>query len=139
MSAPDYKGEDLSLDQCVRIVNQLADNGIFNVAITGGEPLVSPHFYAILDEMKKREMNLETLYTNGKLVDDHLLDELDKRNMFPAFHISFDGVRWHDWLRGEKGAEEEAVRAFVLLKNRGFHASTSFCLHRHNYMNNKIL
>ena len=132
MSAPDYKGEDLSLDQCVRIVNQLADNGIFNVAITGGEPLVSPHFYAILDEMKKREMNLETLYTNGKLVDDHLLDELDKRNMFPAFHISFDGVRWHDWLRGEKGAEEEAVRAFVLLKNRGFHASTSFCLHRHN-------
>ena len=82
--------------------------------------------------MKKREMNLETLYTNGKRVDDHLLDELDKRNMFPAFHISFDGVRWHDWLRGEKGAEEEAVRAFVLLKNRGFHASTSFCLHRHN-------
>lgn len=130
MSAPDYKGEDLSLDQCLRIVNQLADNGIFNVAITGGEPLVSPHFYAILDEMKKREMNLETLYTNGKRVDDHLLDELDKRNMFPAFHISFDGVRWHDWLRGEKGAEEEAVRAFVLLKNRGFHASTSFCLHR---------
>ncbi len=132
MSAPDYKGEDLPLEDSLRIVNQLADNGIMNVSITGGEPLVSPQFYAILDEMKKRGLRLELRYSNGKLVTEELLEELAKRQMYASFHISFDGRRWHDWLRGEKDAEYEAVRAFKLLHARGVPTSTSMCLHRHN-------
>ena len=132
MSAPDYKGKDLSLEQSVRILDQLAENGVMAVSITGGEPFVNPHFYQILDGMKERGLLLETLYTNGKLVDEHLLDELEKRNMHPDFHISFDGVGWHDWLRGEKGAEEAAVQAFRLLNERGYHTSSSMCLHKHN-------
>ena len=134
MSAPDCRGEDLTWEQCVRILDELAGCGVRLVSLTGGEPLVSPHFYGILDEMKKRRMILSTVYTNGKLVDGALLDELDKRGMHPNFHISFDGIGWHDWLRGEKGAEEAAMRAFRLLRERGFQISTSFCLHRHNYL-----
>ncbi len=132
MSAPDYRGEDLSLADCVRIVNQLADNGIMCVSLTGGEPLVSPHFYDILDAMKERGLLLETLYSNGKLVDGHLLDELEKRDMHPGFQISFDGLGWHDWIRREEGAEKEAVRAFRLLKDRGYSYASSMCLHKHN-------
>lgn len=133
MSAPDYHGEDLTMEQCIRILDELAACGIRMVSLTGGEPLVSPHFYDILDEIRKRGIILSTIYTNGKLVDDELLDELESRGMHPNFHISFDGIGWHDWIRGEEGAEEEAVRAFRLLKKRGYEISTSFCLHRHNY------
>lgn len=132
MSAPDYKGEDLSLEQSLRILDQLVENGIMCVALTGGEPFVNPHFYEILDGMKERGLHLDTLYSNGKMIDDHLLDELEKRDMHPAFHISFDGVRWHDWLRGIDGAEEDTVRAFRLLRERGYQTSSSMCLHKHN-------
>lgn len=132
MSAPDYRGEDLTLEECKRIVDQLEENGILSVSLTGGEPLVNPHFYAILDMIKERGMYLDTLYSNGALIDGHLLDELENRNMHPVFHISFDGVRWHDWLRGEEGAQEAAIRAFRLLKERGYHTSSSMCLHKHN-------
>ena len=135
MSAPDYKGEDLTLEQSIRILDQLKENGIMTVSITGGEPLVNPHFFEILDAMKERGLLLETLYSNGKLVDDHLLDELEKREINPAFHISFDGLGWHDWLRGEKGAEEDTVRAFRLLHERGYQTSSSMCLHKHNIGN----
>ena len=79
--------------------------GIRMISLTGGEPLVNPHFYDNLDEIRKRNIVLSTIYTNGKLVDDKLLDELESRGMHLAFHISFDGVGWHDWLRGEEGAE----------------------------------
>ena len=132
MSAPDYKGEDLPLEDCLRIVDQLAENGIPGVALTGGEPFVNPHFYAILDAIKERGLHLDTLYSNGALIDSHLLDELEKHGMHPGFHISFDGVRWHDWLRQVEGAEEAAIRAFRLLKERGFQTSSSMCLHKHN-------
>jgi MoaA/NifB/PqqE/SkfB family radical SAM enzyme len=106
MSAPDYQGRDLSLGQCVRVLDQLAENGVYNVSVTGGEPLVSPHFYDILDEMRKRGLLLDTIYSNGELVDERLLDELERRDMHPGFHMSFDGLGWHDWLRGVEGGGE---------------------------------
>lgn len=132
MSAPDYHGEDLSLVQCVRIMDELVENGVYNVSLTGGEPLVNPRFYEILDAMQERGLILDTIYSNGELVDGALLDELERRGMRPVFHMSFDGVRWHDWLRGVEGAEEAVVRTFQLLRERGYQTSSSMCLHRHN-------
>lgn len=132
MSAPDYYGADLTLEQCTHILDELAVNGIFNISLTGGEPLVSPHFFDILDAMVERGLILDTIYSNSELVDDHLLDELERRQMRPAFHMSFDGVRWHDWLRGVEGAEETVIRKFQLLHERGYQTSSSMCLHRHN-------
>ena len=132
MSAPDYHGEDLTLEQSIHILDELVTCGIRNVAITGGEPLVNPNFYAILDEMNKRGVCLDILYSNSELVDDKLLDELEKRNMHPAFHMSFDGMGWHDWLRGVEGAEETVIRKFKRLRDRGYATSSSMCLHKHN-------
>ena len=132
MSAPDYNGEDLTLEQSIHILDELRSCGIRTVAVTGGEALVSRNFYPILDEIKKRDFRLETIYSNGELISAHLLDELEKREMHPAFHLSFDGVGWHDWLRGVDGAEKAVIRAFKLLRERGFQTSVSMCLHRHN-------
>ena len=44
MSVPDYKGEDLTLEQCVYILDELKRCGIRRVGITGGEALVHPPF-----------------------------------------------------------------------------------------------
>ena len=132
MCAPDYHGEDLTLPQCMHILDELTACGIRCVSLTGGEPLVSPHFLPILDGIRERKMILDTIYSNSELVDEKLLDELEKRGMHPVFHMSFDGVGWHDWLRGVEGAEETVIRRFALLHERGFRTSSSMCLHRHN-------
>ncbi len=132
MSAPDYHGEDLPLKYCLHILDELKTCGIRCISLTGGEPLVSPHFYGILDGMKERGMILDTIYSNGEPVNKELLDELEKRDMRPVFHMSFDGVGWHDWLRGVEGAEKTVISKLMLLKELGYQTSSSLCLHKHN-------
>ena len=132
MSAPDYHGEDMTMEQITSILDGLVECGIRCVSLTGGEALVQPRFYDILDEIAARGIVLETLYSNGAMIDGRLLDELEKRNMHPAFHLSYDGTGWHDWLRGVEGAEAAVIRAFRLLREHGCQTSTSMCLHRHN-------
>ena len=132
MSAPDYRGEDLSMEQCIHILDEIDICGIRSISLTGGEALVNPHFFEILEEIDKRDIILDTIYSNGLLINDKLFDELEKRKMHPNIHLSFDGIGWHDWLRGVKGAEEEVIRAFKLAKQRGYQTSASMCLHKHN-------
>ena len=52
--------------------------------------------------------------------------------MQPEFQMSFDGVRWHDWMRGFPGAEKTVIEKFRLLHARGYRTRASMCLNRHN-------
>lgn len=72
------------------------------------------------------------VYTNGWLLNDKVLDEFERRNLHPEFSISFDGIGWHDWMRGVPGAEEAAIRALQLCNKRGFSTNVEMCIHRGN-------
>ena len=111
MSATDVKACELSLADIKKIINELVECGIYNVSLTGGEPLVRGDFFEVLDALVDANINVEGIYTNGKLVDRRLLDELESRNMKPTFHMSYDGKDWHDWIRGIPGAEKYAIDA----------------------------
>ncbi|MBQ9251292.1 MAG: radical SAM protein [Clostridia bacterium] len=132
MSAPSGKHGNPSHEEILRIADMLAECGVFRVGITGGEPLIRSDFTQILDALKEREIALTILYTNGWLVDEKLLDTLEERGMHPSFQLSFDGVGWHDFLRGIPGAEERTLKALRLLNERGYKTSVSMCVHRKN-------
>ena len=131
-SAPKGVLGEPTLAQCLDILRQLHECGIDNIGLTGGEPLIRKDLYQIFDEIKRLDMRITTIYSNGKLVTDAFLDELEKRDMRPSFQLSFDGVGCHDWMRGVKGAEEIALDAFRRLKRRGFPASSAMCICRDN-------
>jgi len=132
MSAPEAKYGELSYKQCTDIIDQLYDCGVMNVSITGGEALVREDFFELLDRMLAYGINITTIYSNGKLVTAELLDALERRRIYPEFNLSFDGVGWHDWLRGVEGAEEIALNTFRLCKERGFPIGAELCLHQRN-------
>lgn len=132
MSAPDAKFGELSHGQCVDIIEQMAECGIKNLSLTGGECLVRKDFIALVDLMLEKNMHIKTIYSNGKLVTQALLDQLKERNLFPEFNISFDGVGWHDWLRGIDGAEKYALDAFRLCRDNGFPTGAEMCIHQGN-------
>ena len=132
MSAPHAKYGEISHENCVRIIDQLAECGVQSVSLTGGECLVRKDFLELVDRLLSRGINIHTIYSNGWLVNEKLLDELSARGIHPEFNMSFDGVGQHDWIRGIDGAEEAVIRAFKLCKEKGFPTGAEMCFHKKN-------
>ena len=131
-SAPEGVLGEPTFAQCMEILHQLHDCGIDKIGLTGGEPLIRKDLLLILDEIKRLGMHVTMIYSNGRLVTDPFLDELEKRDMRPIFQISFDGVGCHDWMRGVEGAEKIALDTFRRLKRRDFEANSAMCLCKDN-------
>lgn len=132
LSAPEGKLGELPHDDCMRIVRELASCGIRQVTLTGGEPLIRQDFWEIVDELRGNGIVFTGIMTNGGLVTEDFLIRLEERGLRPAISISFDGVGWHDWLRGVPGAEKMAVDAFRRCQKRGFPTMAEMCVHRKN-------
>ena len=133
MSAPDAKMGELDHDTIMDMVQQMIDCGVMRVSLTGGEPLVRKDFMEIVDALLAGGITITTIYSNGKLVTDELLDELDKRGMRPEFNMSYDGTEgWHDWLRGIPDAGKIAEDAFLRCKAKGFPTGAEMCVHNGN-------
>jgi len=133
MSAPDAKLGELSHRQVMDIARQIVSCGISAVSLTGGEPLLRKDFMEIIDVLTGGGVKITTIYSNGKLVTDKLLDELASRGMYPEFNMSYDGVEgWHDWLRGVEGATENVESAFIRCREKGFPTGAEMCIHRGN-------
>ena len=132
MSAPDAKYGELDHDTAMSIARQIVDCGIADVTLTGGEPLVRPDFFDIVDVLLAGGVHISTIYSNGRLVTDELLKKLEDRGIRPEFNMSFDGVGWHDWLRGVPGAEKTVTDAFLRCREHGFPTGAEMCIHQRN-------
>jgi radical SAM protein with 4Fe4S-binding SPASM domain len=100
------------------------------ISLSGGEPLVRSDFLELVDALTEQDIRISQIYTNGLLVNAALLDALEARGIRPEFVLSFDGVGWHDWLRGTEGAEKMATDAIRLLRGRDFPVSIESAFHR---------
>lgn len=132
MDAPDGALGELSTKEALALIDQMAACGVLRVDITGGEPFVRKDIWQLVDRILSYKMVIGKIYTNGWLLNEKVLDEFEKRGMKPAVSISFDGVGWHDWMRGVQGAENAALRALRLCKERGFRTDVEMCIHRGN-------
>jgi sulfatase maturation enzyme AslB (radical SAM superfamily) len=129
MSAPHAKMGEISSAQCMNIIEQLSECGVQRIIISGGEALVRKDFFEIVDKLLEKKICISAVMSNGLLVNEKLLDEFERRGIYPEFNMSFDGVGgWHDWLRGIKGAEKAVLHAFKICAERGFPTGTEYCL-----------
>ena len=130
MSAPHAEQGEPSWEQLMTMLDAFDRCGIRNLSLTGGEPMVRRDFWNLVDEIHGRGINIPTLYSNGLLVTDAFLDELDKRHMRPAIQFSFDGVGHHDWMRGVIGAEKTVIDALRRCQERGIQTGASMAVCR---------
>lgn len=119
-------------DALLDLFDQMAECGFHSVTLTGGEPMLHPRFHDVVRAIYERNMVLEKLTTNGFFLHQDTLDLFRELKADPQIKISFDGVGHHDWMRGHKGAEEDAKRAFRLCAENGFRTLAQTQVHRGN-------
>lgn len=133
MSAPKHKVEEFTYEQCMDIIAQLADCGVQTISLTGGEALVRKDFWEIVDTLIAADIKITSIFSNGLLINDNFIAELDKRGLKSGFQISFDGIDGcHDWIRGVEGAEKFAIRAIKLLREKNLPVICAYGLHKGN-------
>lgn len=123
---------EFTLEEARRLIEDAEECGINAITITGGEPMLHPHFLDIIRSIYEHGMYVEELNTNGFFITQEILDEMKKIGCRPLIKISFDGVGHHDWLRNRQGAEEDTLRAIRLCVENGFLVKAQTNVHRLN-------
>ena len=132
VSAPNAHHPQLPLEDCKKIVREIASCGIRRVDLTGGEPLLRRDFEEIVKDLSDYDIDIGVVFTNASLLTGETLEIFTRYGQRPSFQLSFDGLGHHDWLRGVEGAEKQADAAFHLLRKHGFSVVAAMCIHKEN-------
>lgn len=119
----DIRSTELSTGRWMNIISEIKEAGCLYLLLTGGEPLLREDFPEIYMHARKNGF-LVTVFTNGTLVDDRILD------LFAALpprlvEISLYGAHaeTHDRVTGVPGSFASAAQALESLLARGIHVS----------------
>jgi len=119
-----FPGE-LSTEQALGVIDDLAGFGIPALILSGGEPLSRPDLFELATYARKKVRYL-ALSTNGTRIDDAAVEKIAEVG-FNYVGISIDGVgATNDWFRGQEGAFEEALAGARLCKARGIKVGLRF-------------
>jgi len=133
LSSSAVNRKEFSTDDCLNIIDQLVDVGIFQIQLTGGECLLRKDFFRIADRIKQNSIAITDILSNGSIINDDVLLNFVNINMKPSFQISFDGTSGnHNWLRNSSNAEAKTIKGIKLLKKYGHPVFISMTMHKGN-------
>ena len=119
---------DPGLDLVKHWISEMADFGIKEIAIGGGEPFVRADLTQIVNDIKESGMQC-SITTSGYLVGKVPFPPVDE------CVISIDGAtpETHDGIRGVKGSWDQAMKAVTVAKSHCRVKQINFVLQRDNY------
>ena len=132
-SSDSDKGEDLSTEEWLTFMKELNRCAVFDVCLSGGEPLMREDFKEIVDGVVANHMRFSVL-SNGTLMTDELAEYLKATKRCNSFQVSIDGPgpEFHDIFRG-KGTFEKALRGLKIIVKHKIPATVRVTIHKHNY------
>ncbi len=107
------------------------------VPLSGGEPLISPNFWSLLEYLEEYGRTKEVMtsvLSNGTLITHSVAEKLSAYDVLGFVQISLDGVtpETHERIRG-KGTFEKSVKAVCNLLDAGVYVHLHLVVHKQNY------
>ena len=118
------RAEELTTDECLDLVRQLARMGTREITLIGGEAYLRRDWLQIIREIRDQGMDC-TMQSGGlNLTAERIKSAVDAG--VQALGVSIDGLReTHDKLRGVKGSYAAAFQALHLIKKHGITSSVN--------------
>jgi radical SAM protein with 4Fe4S-binding SPASM domain len=127
------RGRRVSLDRYKALLEELADMGVMSLTLSGGEPLLYQHFFALGAYAKKQGFVIK-VKSNG--IPLNLANARRLRHEVDPFIVetSLHGARpeSHDRLTQVAGSFERLIRNIGILKEQGLRVKVNSCLTRWN-------
>ncbi|MGE4267228.1 MAG: radical SAM protein [Deferribacterales bacterium] len=119
MESPSIRSDNPTFKQIETTVKSFIEANVPAVSLTGGEPLIRKDLFDIIALLNSEHIAVRQIYTNGILITEEILKKFEALPFKVQFNVSFDGVGWHDRMRGLKGTEEKTLRAIRMIKEAG--------------------
>jgi radical SAM protein with 4Fe4S-binding SPASM domain len=121
------RDRELNVDECLEIVDQLADMGTRQIVFIGGEAYLFKPWLRVVEAAANKGIGV-TMTTGGRQVGAALAQAAADHGM-SSVSVSIDGLReTHDTLRNLKGSWEAAIAALGHVRAAGMqpHANTQW-------------
>ena len=118
------RADELTTDECLDLVRQLARMGTREITLIGGEAYLRRDWLQIIREIRDCGMDC-TMQSGGlNLTADRIKSAVDAG--IQGLGVSIDGLReTHDRLRGVKGSYDAAFKALRLIRKYGITSSVN--------------
>jgi mycofactocin biosynthetic radical S-adenosylmethionine protein MftC len=122
---------ELSTEQAMQVIDQMAAQKVFQFNIGGGEPFMRPDFLDLMDYAHEKGI-VTCISTNGTLIDQEIARRLDHPLVY--IQVSLDGATEasNDAVRGQ-GSYTKVLKALEHLCNRNIEVSINCVLTRRSY------
>ena len=121
--------DELSPEKCLDLVDQMAELGVREVSLIGGEAYLRDDWTDILERIRSHNM-MALLTTGGRGLTKERCEEAAAAGL-QSTSVSIDGVReTHDRLRGVEGSFDSAMQAFDNLRAAGIKVSANTQINR---------
>lgn len=114
------------------IIKQAKPMGLKSVRLTGGEPLLHPDIYRMLDVIKTEDLRL-SMESNAVLMTEEIAEKIAQcKNPFVS--VSLDGAtsEAHEYVRGVEGSFQAAITGIKNLVNYGIRPQIIMTIMKHN-------
>lgn len=128
-----YKNVELSYSKILKILRDISRANVLSIGITGGEPFIRSDILKILKKVADYSINIRSIFTNGLLINQVIIDQIKKLDMDITFCISLDGIdEKHDVLRGKAGSFRRTLSNIKLLRKNDIPVAINTCITKLN-------
>ncbi|MBN2133717.1 MAG: 12,18-didecarboxysiroheme deacetylase [Sedimentisphaerales bacterium] len=123
--------DELTTDEGLRLLDDLAAFGAPVVLFSGGEPLLRPDILTLIAHARRQGLRA-VLSTNGTLIDPATAESLSQAGL-SYVGVSLDGMNdTNDTFRGCRGAFEAALAGIRNCRDVGVKVGLRFTINQHN-------
>lgn len=124
---------ELSKEEKLRLVEEIADSHIPTLSFSGGEPLLCKDFWDVVAKAKEKGLYL-SMNSNGVLITPEVAKRLVEYDFaYVAVSIDSANPEKHDFFRGVKGAWERSIQGIKNVIEAGGNAILSVTVTKYNY------